>query len=564
MGLTSALAMAGNALEVFSNGIQVAGQNISNSTTPGYVREKLILQTAGTAVQNGLVLGSGVAATSVVQQIDKFLETRIYSANADAAGAVARQAAYQDIEVQMGALGEGDIASGISRFLASLSTVADQPDSGPNRGFAIEQGKQLASRITRLRQQIDTSRNFATQRVSALASEANQLIDTVNTLNKRISQVEQGGLLGSDAGTLRSQRYQALDRLSEIVSIQVNEQSDGQVSIYVGSETLLDAGSKQQIEVNPLMDRGLLVSALSLSKTGATLPAVSGEITGELEGRDDILGGFVDQLDQLTGQLIQGFNELHTSGRGVKGFTDLTSAQRVKDSSADLNAAGLDVTPQHGSFLLAVKNSDTGVEQSQRIQIDLDGIGADSSLEDVRAAIDAADNVSASITSDGRLQIQAGNGYEYFVSDDSSGFLSAIGLNTFFTGSGSADIAVNSVLASNSNYLATGQGGGPSDGRNATLLAQFADQASDALDGKSISAFYNTIVASTAQASASEQAVAAGFSAYKNTLDGQRSQKSGVSLDEEAISMMQYQQAYQASARMISVVDELFTVLLNL
>jgi flagellar hook-associated protein 1 FlgK len=39
---------------------------------------------------------------------------------------------------------------------------------------------------------------------------------------------------------------------------------------------------------------------------------------------------------------------------------------------------------------------------------------------------------------------------------------------------------------------------------------------------------------------------------------------SGVNLDEEAVNLMRYQQAYEASAKVIAVADELFNVLLRM
>lgn len=48
----------------------------------------------------------------------------------------------------------------------------------------------------------------------------------------------------------------------------------------------------------------------------------------------------------------------------------------------------------------------------------------------------------------------------------------------------------------------------------------------------------------------------------RENLDAQRSSLSGVSLDEEAINLLSYQRAYQASARFISTVDELTQSLL--
>jgi len=39
MGLSAALAAAGQSLEVYSTGLQVAGQNIANANTPSYIRD---------------------------------------------------------------------------------------------------------------------------------------------------------------------------------------------------------------------------------------------------------------------------------------------------------------------------------------------------------------------------------------------------------------------------------------------------------------------------------------------------------------------------------------------
>jgi flagellar hook-associated protein 1 FlgK len=44
-------------------------------------------------------------------------------------------------------------------------------------------------------------------------------------------------------------------------------------------------------------------------------------------------------------------------------------------------------------------------------------------------------------------------------------------------------------------------------------------------------------------------------------LNTQRESISGVSLDEEMINLIKFQQAYAASARMITVIEEMFDVL---
>ena len=48
-----------------------------------------------------------------------------------------------------------------------------------------------------------------------------------------------------------------------------------------------------------------------------------------------------------------------------------------------------------------------------------------------------------------------------------------------------------------------------------------------------------------------------------NQLETQRSSTSGVSLDEETINLITYQKAYQAAARIITVMDEMLDTLIN-
>jgi flagellar hook-associated protein 1 FlgK len=248
----------------------------------------------------------------------------------------------------------------------------------------------------------------------------------------------------------------------------------------------------------------------------------------------------------------------------LAGFQTVTGQTRLDDTTSALNAAGLAFTPKHGSFQLKVTNSLTGVTTTSNIAIDLDGIGGDTSLEDLRNAIAAVANVDAGITPDGRLKIDAAANFEIRFSNDTSGVLAALGVNTFFTGSNAGDIGVNSVVAGNQLLFASSQGGGPSDNRNAVLMAEFVNRPIAALNGASLDQFYESTIASVAQASASETALAEGLKGFRDSLRGQRDQFSAVSLDEEIVRVMEFQRAFQAAARLVSTIDELFTTLLNM
>lgn len=564
MGLNTAMAAAGHSLQVFTAGMQVTGQNIANAGTPGYIRERLQLEAAAPYASGNLVFGTGVSAAGIQQQIDVFLEQRLYTANAELQQARAQESIYQQLEIQLRELGTGDLSTAVNQFLAAIQEVANLAESPPLRQQVVLQGEQLAAGISGLRSRLDELRRTQSTRVEALVEEANRLIERIATLNRKIAEAESGGAFASDAGALRSQRYEALGRLSEIIPLRFVERDSGAVDVFTGANPLLLAGYRERLEVVPAADRNIHVSNVRLAGTGAEIPAAGGELRGVLAGRDVILGGFIDQLDLYTSQLIFEFNRLHASGQGLRGFDTVTAASRVFDTAAPLDAAGLAVVPGHGSFDIRVTNVLSGVTETHRMAVDLDGIGGETTLAALRDALNAVAHLSASITTDGRLRISADPHFEFRFADDTSGVLAALGINTFFTGSTSADIGINDVVARDHAFFASARGGGPADGSGALRMAEFIDRPRPALGGSSLDQFYNMLVAAVGQNSAREAALVRGFDGFLQSLVNQRSQFSGVSLDEEAIHMLQFQKAFQAAARLISVIDEMMQILLNI
>lgn len=566
MGLNATLSMAKQSLEIFGTGIQVAGQNISNAGTPGYIREELVLNPSAPYRQGALITGTGVEISGIQQQIDQFLETRIHSANTDFSSIDERNTIFKQLENELRELTDGDLSTGLNNFLSTINNVVNQPSSIPDREFVINEAEKFAADISSLRLRLNGLREVQSVNVENLVSEANDLIDKIVDLNPKISKLEASGLLQSDAGALRSQRYEALNRLSELIPIRYRERSDGAIDVFTGSDYLVLAGTSQKLQLDTDTDRGVVVHEVLLTQTQSNISRTGGELKGIIEGRDDILGGFVDQLDTYASNLIFEFNKIHASGEGTAGFQQVTSASRALDSTATLNSelSGLPFQANHGSFQIKVTNKSTGITNTVTVNVDLDGIGSDTTLDSLASTINGLANLNSSVSTDGRLSISADADYEFKFSNDTSGALAAIGINTLFTGGDSSDIDVNSVVSQNQQFLATGQGAGPSDGSNAVLLAAFSEKPIDSLGGISLDNFYEKIVSNLAQSSASEGALAEGAQAFRDSLMSQREQFSGVSIDEETINVLTYQRAFQSAARLVSTIDELFTILLNI
>ena len=564
MSLSSSLVTASNSLNLFSLGIQVSGNNIANANTPGFTRDQLIIASSPPYQQGNLLIGTGAYAVGIKQQADQYLDGRIQNATSDYQLSSTLGDSYKQLESALQSLGDNDLSAQMSDFVTTLQAAVNQPENSGIRSTVVDQAQTFADNIRLVGSQVDQLKDNQTVQINGLVGQANDLLATVMKLNPQISQLEANGLTTSDAGGLRNQRQQALDQLSQLIPIRVVDRGDGGVDVYTGSDYLILGSSSQQLQTVNDAASGAAAVHVQTSVTHSQLDAAGGQLTGLIEGRDSVLQGFTDQLDRFTAAVISDLNGIHASGEGVKGFTSVTGTYAVSDANAALNTAGLAFPPQNGSFNIKVLNTGTGITETTNMPVDLDGIGTDTSLTSLASSLNGAANVTATITSDGKLQLSAAPGYEIRFGDDTSGTLAALGINTLFTGTDSSNIGVNDVLKNDAGFLATGQGGGPSDNRNAVLLASAFDQSVKSLNDTSPTQFWNQTTTNVAQASAAQSAVADGLKSFQDALTSQREQQSGVNLDEELIKILQFQHSYQAAAHIVTTVETLMNTLLNI
>ena len=566
MSLISSIQLANNTLRAQQVGIQVVGQNIANTNTPGYIREEVVLSPAPTQKIGSLLLGLGVEVTAVIQKIDKFLEERLRGAQSDTADSEVRQETYLQLESVIGELSDTDLSTSLNDFFSSINEVLNQPESVPVRNLAVLQGKTLASEINLLSNRVLEMRSDIDDQIVETASEINRLVENVALLNKRISATEGGGTSASDAVGLRDQRGLALSDLAKLIDIKTTEQADGTVNVYIGGDFLVLQGEFRNVSASQESTSGRVTTTVKLTTTKADLQLSSGKLAGLVAGRDDILGDFLTRLDSFASTMMFEFNKVFSSGQGLTGHNELTSEFAITDSTVALDAAGLRFTPVNGSFQVLVRNKEENTTVTTDIHIDLNGLGNDdTTYADFVAQLNNIDGLTAVIEPTGKLNITTDSSdSEFSFAGDTSGLLAALGLNTFFTGTGASSIGVSQFLQDDPTKFAASTNGIGEDTKNAEKLAAFLDKKLDTVGGTTLSILYNRLTGETTQASAVAQSVAEGFKVFEDTLSAQQLGVSGVSLDEEAVKLITFQRAYQATARYIATVSELLEVLVNL
>jgi flagellar hook-associated protein 1 len=147
---------------------------------------------------------------------------------------------------------------------------------------------------------------------------------------------------------------------------------------------------------------------------------------------------------------------------------------------------------------------------------------------------------------------------------DTSGILTALGINTAFTGSTGEDLAVNPALLANGTLVAGSRTGQSGDGTNLQRLLNSANQPVLVSGTQTIGEFYAGIVGtvgSQVQQATNQQTAQ---QALGQELQTQQQGVSGVDENEQLINMLQFQRGFQLGASYISAVNQTLDSLINI
>ncbi|MBI1387288.1 MAG: flagellar hook-associated protein FlgK [bacterium] len=169
--------------------------------------------------------------------------------------------------------------------------------------------------------------------------------------------------------------------------------------------------------------------------------------------------------------------------------------------------------------------------------------------------------VRAHVENNSQIVIETSNKERITFTGDTSNFLAAAGINSLFHGTDSRSMRVNQDIIDNNDLLAASGDGTPGNNEAAYKLANLESES--VLDGNTLGEYYRSTISKMGIESSRAKQFYETHSSVLRELKNFQEQNSGVSLDEESINIIRFQQAFQASARVISTVDDLLNTIIN-
>jgi flagellar hook-associated protein 1 FlgK len=511
------LEIAKRGLVAQQTALNTTGHNIANANTPGYTRQRVDLQASRPLPYPGMTneisagqTGTGVVVYQISRLRDEFLDRQYRNENKYVGYYESRMGTYSKIETILKE-GTGEEKIGLQpamdRLWSSWQDLVNGAESGEVREAVVGNAKGLIDVFTHITQSFKEYQKDLDHVVEVKVQEINSIAARLSDINAQIARLTPHGYTTND---LNDQRDLLLDQLSKLVDIQVTPGQSGMINVSIAGQELVNGTQVNQLAAvqNPA------TGFFDVTIGGAPLTPVSGSLLETLESRgiagpDGKLTGVIPDLmakfDTLASVLSKEINAIHRNGKNLE---EIRYENSPSPDPANPPKSGLPffISKQ---WYEANKDNLANIDFSTVPANEIDPKGAD-------------------------------------------------------------DLMVNPLIAENTDLIAAASnktGVGVADGTNAQAIADLKNKVLTTADGlpnsNTLDGYYASIIGQIGVDAQHAENLFNTKNYLVNHVDNRRQSVSGVSLDEEMVDMIRFQQAYAAAARTITTMDQMLDKIIN-
>lgn len=623
----SIFGIAVSGLNAAKAALETTSHNIGNVNTQGYVRQTTTQKASDPMFEGYGFVGTGANLTGVNRIYDEFTESQLRAVNAKVASLDTQTQALQDLDNLMADSSAG-LSTVIQSFFNSMQTLSTQPSSAAARQAVLSQAQSMAGRFTTVGDRLEELRQGLMVQANSSVDSINAYTTEIASLNKQIAVLQQGpGRLPNDLLDRRDSLVQQLNGLIKTDMV-VQDDGTYSIFVGQGQALVLgDQAGKMVVQrINPDDPDAISlgISIPNVSDTIAVEPSLLGG--GKLEGVMQVLRNDIRRVQTDLGRMAVEFsdavNRQHQLGLDLSAtpggnfFTDL-SAERAQ---VEWDATAIPVQPQPSldkqafymrqaleKFGVAITDPSKIAAASALTTTSTASKPAITSLWQVANAhqdiVDATPQqndsnplvgsagfaalpMTMTYTAGSNLPTITGpagftfsavtlsatqSGVYEFTVDNGAGDK----VKLAFKAEGTPDTAATFTIAQQTNPNALNNANllemsrlqkkgliTPTPSGQTSLVTSYPRPPSTSTTN--IQDFYGQMVSYVGNRASVAEISLTAQEASKQQVTLNREEISGVNLDEEAANLIRYQQAYQASSRVIQVAQDMFKNLLEI
>lgn len=541
-GLFGNLIQASKALVAHQTAIKVTGRNLANINNPEYARQRVTIADRYVNQTPRGPEGTGVEVLEVQQMRDVFLDRQVVRQEADNGFLEAQHDAFTSAELALGdridrtsdpasisdtQLSPTGIGAALDQFFNNMSALSTTPSDLAARNVALESARVLADRINIANERLDLLTGDLEDQIDGDLDEANQLLEDIARLNLEIRQAD--SVMSGGGADLVDKRQARLERLSRLVKIEVTPEPGSPIEMHIR------IGGKDAVAYAMPQGKLQYVSGVGIQWVdGSGIPQAVTVGGGEVQGRYAALssGGVgiaQSRLQAMAAALKTQVNTIYNSA-SVAGLDFFIDPVDSNPDSYDLIAVRSDLS---ASNLSTSASGNAGDNQYIRSIAALRTAPVDISLQKNAQVMQVADTT---------VKMSDVNGLR-------------VGMTVSGTGvdPGTTITAINALLVPPTITVSLAPNASITGSTPLTFNQKFT-----LLD---YTRSMVTELASYTQGAGTRLEEA---NVLQTALRTQRDSVSAVSLDEETADLLRFQKAYQANAKVISVIDDMLSSVISM
>jgi flagellar hook-associated protein 1 FlgK len=597
-----AMEIARKALYVNQMALQVTSHNVANANTPGYSRQSAIVTESSAMSFNPGQLGMGAQVTQINRSVDAFTEKQLIAENSTYSQLDYTARSVGQVEAIFNDNNGASLADRVNEFYHAWDDLSANPQGTAERQTVVSTAELLTSEFRRVDQQVATLKENANKDVQSLVGEINQIAEQIASLN---GSIKINMAQGQSPNDLLDQRGELLKELGAKIGFTTVTDDYGQVNVYVGrGRALVDGENVGKLYTDINTSTPELLYDVKIQLPGQkddfnqfdtiTADITGGQMASAISFRDGYINTVRDRIDQLAYAITNQTNAMHVVGYGLSSgtppvattgnafFAPLSDVERAASNfNVDASVLGdIRKVAAAGATKASGSIAFTGVPSVATAPPPSITIGADTydfydsaagayagantgvDLNGARTAADVASRLAAaSVGANYGLQARGGLLLAVATADGAAG--NAIAMTLAGNDPGRVINLSGATLAGGVDFPASPPPVG--DNRNAVLMSGLGNVKVDYLNnGATIPDF---IAGMIGQIGSETKGVDLDLKHQKvivDNLETRRQGVSGVSLDEEMTNLIKFQRAFEASTKMITIIDQLLNSIITM
>lgn len=300
-----------SALRAFERSLATVQNNVTNASTPGYVKQRQVLNAASFQPERGIVGGVTIGERQSAR--NEYTEQMVCRQQNALGKSQQLKASLSEIEPMFDVTGDSGIPKALSELFGCFSELSVAPNDAVARQSVIDQAGHVANAFQSMAFSLDGAAANAGQGIRSTVDSINRLAGLIRGYNAQIrSDVAYANDPAVDAGI-----HATLEDLSELVDVQIIKQADGSYNLLMAGQTALVVGDRQyMISADTSTPKARILNSSGAEVTGQIH---TGRLGAQLELSNEMLPGWRASLDQLASTVATNINNQLAAGDDLNG-----------------------------------------------------------------------------------------------------------------------------------------------------------------------------------------------------------------------------------------------------